>query len=247
MIPTQDFDRLSAYLDGVLSQKEKAALEARLAQDADMKAALDDLRRMKRAFRDLPRVKPPRNFALTPQQAQAVRPLSLFSWPVFPALRLATALAALAFVFVFAFDFMSLNPPIAQREAATSQEMLKAANSGEATATEIPPIFAPFALEAMTATVEAGNAGGAAESATPAAVATPGEVVRVAEAPTETIMLETPGAVGLPAQPDGAPLDSAAIAEAPQPPAAWPLRQWTIGLGVLTAVLACLTWLTRQK
>src|SRR5262249_53433290 len=54
----QDFERLSAYIDNELEPAEKADLEARLATEPELKAGLDDLRRMVSALRALPIIKP---------------------------------------------------------------------------------------------------------------------------------------------------------------------------------------------
>src|SRR5574341_2303351 len=116
MTTPQDFDRLSAYLDNQLSPAEKAGLEARLDHEPELRVALDDLRMAVRALRSLPTVKPPRNFTLSPDRARAiVRPRG-----VFPALRLATALAAFAFVIAVVGDFATnlAQPRLASAPAA---------------------------------------------------------------------------------------------------------------------------------
>ncbi len=47
-------DRLSEYLDGELSDDEAGALEARLAEDADLRALLDELRAVKKTASSRP-------------------------------------------------------------------------------------------------------------------------------------------------------------------------------------------------
>src|SRR3989338_8072522 len=59
MTAPRDLDRLSAYLDGQLSASEKARLEARLRSEADLREALDGLRRGQTALRGLPAPPPP--------------------------------------------------------------------------------------------------------------------------------------------------------------------------------------------
>src|SRR5512136_774671 len=108
MISSQDFERLSAYLDNQLSSKEKAALEVRLAREPELNATLDELRQTVRALRTLPAVRPPRNFTLSARQLGAA-PQRRF----FPVLRLATSLAALAMVLAFAGDFILGRAPAA--------------------------------------------------------------------------------------------------------------------------------------
>jgi len=101
MTTTQDFDRLSAYLDNQLPDRDRAALEARLAAEPALRAALTELRLTVRALRALPMVKPPRSFTLTPAQVGGVRAAQRRG-PLFPILRLATGVSALALVLVLA-------------------------------------------------------------------------------------------------------------------------------------------------
>ena len=79
-------ERLSAYIDGALSPRERARLEKQLAEDPALRARLEALRRTVALVRELPPVPAPRNFLLSPGMvAQPARPLS-------PARRLAPAL-----------------------------------------------------------------------------------------------------------------------------------------------------------
>ncbi|MGH2627016.1 MAG: anti-sigma factor family protein, partial [Anaerolineales bacterium] len=93
-----DIEKLSAYLDGVLPPGEAAALEVRLAAEADLRGALDDLRFVARSLRRLPPVPVPRNFTLS-REALPVR-----RGHPYPVLPFATALATLAFLVVFGWD-----------------------------------------------------------------------------------------------------------------------------------------------
>ena len=106
MTTPQDFDRLSAYLDQALAPRARAALEAQLAREPALRAALADLRLNRRLLRALPVVKPPRNFTLTPAQAEAARRPRGFR--LFPTLRLATAFATLALVLVAIADWNTI-------------------------------------------------------------------------------------------------------------------------------------------
>lgn len=67
---------LSAYLDGQLSEKERAQLEARLASDERLQSELRALRRTVAMVRDLPRLPVPRNFILPQTMAGAKRPVA---------------------------------------------------------------------------------------------------------------------------------------------------------------------------
>jgi anti-sigma factor RsiW len=60
----QDFDLLSAYLDGDLSDADRAALEARLAAEPELRRELEALRQTVALVRSLPAMKAPRSYAL---------------------------------------------------------------------------------------------------------------------------------------------------------------------------------------
>jgi hypothetical protein len=246
MISTQDFDRLSEYLDGALSPKEKAAIELRLAQETELKAAFDDLRRMQHAFRDLPRLKPPRHFTLTAQQAQSIRRPSIFSWQLFPALRLATAVAALAFVFVFAFDLSGGGRPLAQAPAAQPEFMAEALPKAETSETPAAGGDAGMvALPQAEAGTASADAGLTVNDGTPNPETTSAEAMRSSQAITETPQVsiaEIP-----PSAPDETARPAQAAPIAGEQPQFAPIRWWTLGLGALTAALALITWLVRRK
>lgn len=121
MISTYDFDQLSAYLDAQLVPAEKAALEARLAAEPELRATLSELRLTVRALRALPPVALPRSFVLTPAQVAArpgvARPAVSARRPLAPVLRLAAAFSAVALAFVVVTDLRGgvlVASPVAQ-------------------------------------------------------------------------------------------------------------------------------------
>ncbi|MCS6910436.1 MAG: hypothetical protein NZM11_07690 [Anaerolineales bacterium] len=254
MISEQDFEQLSAYMDDALPAAEKAALEARLQQDPELKAALRDLRLQTRALRDLPRLKPPRNFTLSPQQAQALRPArpSLLA-SLFPALRLATAVSAFAFVVVLAASFLTVDrstltlAPAAVPMAIATQpvEAEHLAESAAVAATaEAGALATPSEKQALmpegTRVVEGMEAAHIAtdtatvETTTPAAEFGLAQIVTETPAPVSTeSRVFLPSVVAEPAQPAAPPLSPLALSAAV--------------LGIITLVLAIATWLTRRR
>ncbi|MDX2162808.1 MAG: hypothetical protein SF162_15930 [bacterium] len=62
-----DFELLSAYVDGALSDSERQALERRLHTEAALRAELDALRQTLALIKALPLVRAPRSYALTPE------------------------------------------------------------------------------------------------------------------------------------------------------------------------------------
>jgi hypothetical protein len=102
----RDQAQLSAYLDSRLPEKERRKIEARLQAEPELARDLEELRRTIMALRSLPQVRVPRSFTLTPEMAGIRR-----SAAGYPALQLATALAALALVVVTGIDLAGLSAP----------------------------------------------------------------------------------------------------------------------------------------
>ena len=115
----QDWEALSAFLDGQLPQRERILLEARLHSDAELSAALEELRRTRQVLRNLPRLRSPRNFTLSRQLVKQKRP-SLRLSPVFG---LASALASLLLLVIIVIDGLNITGgavPVALQEADVS-------------------------------------------------------------------------------------------------------------------------------
>ncbi len=100
MTSFRDVELLSAYLDGQLSPSDSARLESRLSSDADLRAALNDLRSARGLLRKLPQRRAPRNFTLTLKMA-GIKPPEPRAYPT---LRFATVLATLLFLATFAIN-----------------------------------------------------------------------------------------------------------------------------------------------
>jgi hypothetical protein len=100
-LSSQDIERLSAYLDGDLTPREREALEARLRTEADLRHRLEELRHTIAQLKGLPMVRAPRNFTLTPKMV-GQKP---GRQPLFNFFRFASAIAAVALVIVVGLDF----------------------------------------------------------------------------------------------------------------------------------------------
>lgn len=83
---------LSAYIDGALSPRERARLEARLATDPELRARLESLQRTVALVRAMPSVRAPRSFRLTPAMVRRPAPTAR---RLAPALTFATAVSGL--------------------------------------------------------------------------------------------------------------------------------------------------------
>ncbi len=276
-----ELEQLSAYLDNQLPPAEQARLAARLADEPALRAELAELRATVAVLRALPRLKVPRNFTLTPAQVRTSRRWSLPSFGL-PALRLATALAAVAFVLVFALDLTAGRQPaalapLAQR-ALTAETPLPAPAAalpgtrvpGEqpvetaAPRKDVPPSFSPEAGGGQ----QAGTGGGGAESgqaggvgggpaASPTQESPPpmqlqaGEAITESvapaedqtEAPTPTEVAALPQDTAVPA-PESMPRQGGAL---PPVDRSNPYRPATVGLALLTGLLAMTTLLLRRN
>ena len=95
-----DYELLSAYIDGTLSDAERAALEARLTQEADLQQALNSLQHTVMLLRQMPELSAPRDFTLDADML-AARPART-TLP-FPLTATFSALSAAAAVLLFVF------------------------------------------------------------------------------------------------------------------------------------------------
>ena len=127
----QDWETISAYLDGQLSEKEKRQVQDLIALRPELKQGLEDLRRTRAVLRAAPRRRAPRNFTLTPEMAQKARPR--FRWGWTPSFSFASAMAAILLVlsFFFRVNLAQLSysmPMAAQAPVAASQENAAGSN-----------------------------------------------------------------------------------------------------------------------
>jgi hypothetical protein len=96
-LTAKEWEALSAYLDEKLNTQENAAWNKRLEEDPHLRYGLEELRRTRNALQELPKMRAPRNFTLTPEMA-GLRPGVRSLPPAYPVLRLASVLATIFFV-----------------------------------------------------------------------------------------------------------------------------------------------------
>lgn len=149
-------DRLSAYMDGQLSSRERRVVEGHLAQCQHCQWNLATLQRTVQWMRELPPVPVPRVFTI-PVPAQPA-PAPRWRWRV-PLLQGATAVVALLLFFVAAGDIMltavrpgiqpAMAPPaeVAVERAPAALQATEAVEQVE----EMAPEPAPVAEEPMVA------------------------------------------------------------------------------------------------
>lgn len=110
-LTTKQMQMLSSCLDGELRGDELAKLSESLAADPRMAAEMADLLKVKSIAKELPTVKPPRNYRLTTIEAEEARPKPFWE-RLFPIFRGAAAFCALALAFVFIFPMFSGNASV---------------------------------------------------------------------------------------------------------------------------------------
>jgi len=132
----QDWETLSTYLDGQLTETEKRQIQDLMALRPELKQGLEELRRTRAVLRAAPRRRAPRNFTLSAEMAQKARPR--FRWGWTPSFSFASAMAAVLLVLSFFFrvnlaQLASFTPMAAQAPMAVSQQ--------NTTASSNPPII----------------------------------------------------------------------------------------------------------
>jgi anti-sigma factor RsiW len=264
---------ISAYLDKRVSTDEKTFFERHIASCADCRAQLETTRSLIAALQAMPAVKPPRSFVLPREMAKEPRRSFL---SLYPALRLATVIAAMAFVVLFAGDLLinqmggasapqsipaaapapvAMQAPAAERQAAPAQEPAATAVAVEAgTDAANDAVMQPTEPPAPAgAAAKAGATEVMTETsmAMAAPTATP-EATFAADASAASSMLSaTPEAIEtMPDQQAEATPEQPVMAYAAEPaPASTidPLRIIEIALLILAVVLGSATLIVRRK
>lgn len=110
---------ISAYLDGALDNKTRAAFEVALGHDEILRRKVDALRATVNFVRDVPMREPPRNYLLTPAMVRNSRSVSTKQRrPMVLWLRLATSLSAIAFAVTFGLNLLTgVSPKMAPQSA----------------------------------------------------------------------------------------------------------------------------------
>ncbi len=269
MINSQDFDRLSAYIDNQLSARERAELETRLVREPELQATLSDLQRTVRVLSLLPVVKPPRRFTLTPAMVGARGRRE----PLFPALRLSAAFCAILLAVVVAGDFAASGglaglTSTARDSAAPATDIVPAAGGAAATASP-ETIIQNYAASELAATETpeigvtpvVGVAAPSQDTATPegtdqrsqATVSAADKTADATAAPDGTEdVLEMAALAPTVTPPATAATTSDAFATeppaaAPRPGGLGPLRVFEIVVGVLAVLLGLGAWFTRRS
>ena len=215
-------ERLSAYLDGWTTDRERSTVERELASDAAVREALDDLRMVRTALANLETPRAPRSFALVAAPPRR-SPFTLFrrlEW----ATRGAAAVAALAFAVALvrapqvSETVTSAAPVVAQESAAvvapaSTPPPATARETATQTLSAVPSPTTAGAATAAAAPALAPASIPAPASSTPAAAASP---AAPAPANPDATPAAAPRALLAPA-PTTTPAAASAAAPAPTP------------------------------
>ena len=106
-ISERDLEALSNYLDGQLTTGERARLEARLQTELELRTVLEQIRQTRAAVRNLPFLRAPRNYTLSPKMVGERKQ----SPRIYPVLRLASALASFLFILALIGDLITVRTP----------------------------------------------------------------------------------------------------------------------------------------
>lgn len=188
-ISPQDYEQISAFLDGEMRGEAAHNFEARLQKETHLKAALQEMRAVRSLVREMPKIRAPRSFTLSLQMVRE-RKAGLFSLVALRTMQFSAALSALLLVLVLASDLF-LNrftlrgalapaaPPAAlemaaeapgeaapaaampKGETARERDQAPAASPSAALQAEIVP-GAPYTATALATSIAA--AGGAPEA-----------------------------------------------------------------------------------
>lgn len=205
-ISSRDWEALSAYIDGYLSQRERQQLEERLQRSMELKHGLDELRRTRQVLRSHPKMRAPRNFTLTPEMV-SVQETRRSGSGMFPVMRLASVLASILLVLVVVGDLLTV--PLMR----TTQSVMTD-SAIEAPAPELPAMEEAEMPAEMLAAVPVTE--GPSEKAL-APNATPEGEMMLMVAPTEEALeaqTEPPAALAMPSGGGGRGEDAQATAEA---------------------------------
>jgi anti-sigma-K factor RskA len=137
---SRDWELLSEYLDEQLHPRKRAGLEARLQQDADLRAALDDLRHTRAILRSAPPLKAPRNFTLKPHMLP-----ERSQRRIYPLFQFASAMASVLLVLALVGDLLGVSVPVGQpaQMAQPAMEIMMAPEEPHSAARALPEAEGP--------------------------------------------------------------------------------------------------------
>lgn len=118
----KDWQILSNYLDGQLTNREVSIIETRLQSEPQLKQTLMEMQQTRYLLQHAKKVPVPRSFTLTPEMAGQIRPSRK---PLFPFFSFASVIATIFLVIVILFEFLpGMLSDVTSQKSAVSNEML---------------------------------------------------------------------------------------------------------------------------
>lgn len=118
----KDWQLLSNYLDGQLTNQEVSTIETRLKSEPQLKQTLMEMQQTRYLLQHAKKVPVPRSFTLTPEMAAQIRPARK---PLFPFFSFASVIATIFLVVVILFEFLpGMLSGASSQKSAASNEML---------------------------------------------------------------------------------------------------------------------------
>ena len=146
-VTPSDFELLSAYADSQLAPADRAAFEARLSAEPELRAALDELRSLVAALHELPNLRAPRDFRVTAAQVRPVKRVA-----VFPAV--VSGLSAVAAAVLLIVGLGLLRPLTLSTPLVVEQNAVAAAPTISISDTPVETAAARMMEAALTPSVE---------------------------------------------------------------------------------------------
>lgn len=203
-------ERVSAYLDGWTTDRERAAVERELADDPEAREDLADLRLVRIALATLEMPRAPRSFALlAPPERRPVRLFRRMEW----ATRGAAGVAALAFAFALV-NGPQVSETVTSAAPSASQEQA----AGPVQDAAVPSGTTAKARETATQTLDLATGGRAASpqaDTAPAGTTPPAPAPAPAAVPSATSTPVVAGTFAATATPTPTPEPRALLAPTP--------------------------------
>lgn len=118
----KDWQLLSNYLDGQLTNREVSIIETRLQSEPQLKQTLMEMQQTRYLLQHAKKIPVPRSFTLTPEMAAQIRPARK---PLFPFFSFASVIATIFLVVVILFEFLpGMLSGVLSQKASTTNEML---------------------------------------------------------------------------------------------------------------------------
>ncbi|PDW04276.1 anti-sigma factor family protein [Candidatus Viridilinea mediisalina] len=140
MLPEQDSELLSAYLDRQLSAQAQADLERRLQQEPALRDELGDLRATVASLRQLEPVRPPRSFTLDPTTVARPRSRFALGW----VMQFGSSLAGVVLILLATFQLLGsgAQPTMTAMDVVATQPAPMAPAPMAAPEAELAPMLA---------------------------------------------------------------------------------------------------------